>query len=81
MRSYCLLSFIKEEDPYFNEDDSPEVNAIRELFGVKDRLDLGSLMLQEFGDSKRTFLMSPPSPVDAGMMTSTMETDIKAEPR
>ena len=91
---------IKEEDPYYNDQESPEEHAIRELFGGKDRLDLGSLM-NEFGDSKRSFLLSPEesskfefgdtrktylmstsSPNDdASLMTTTMETDIKTEPR
>ena len=91
---------IKEEDPYFNEQESPEEHAIRELFGGKDKLDLGSLM-NEFGDTKRSFLLTPEesskfefgntrktylisqsSPDDdTPMMTDTIETDIKTEPR
>jgi len=90
---------IKEEDPYYDDQESPEEHAIRELFEGKDRLDLGSLM-NEFGDSKRSFLLSPeesskfefgdtrktylsPSSPDddASLMTTTMETDIKTEPR
>ena len=90
---------IKEEDPYYNDQESPEEHAIRELFGGKDRLDLGSLINEfgdskrsfllspeesskfEFGDSRKTYLMSPSSPEDNALMTNTMETDIKTEPR
>ena len=88
---------IKEEDPYFHDQESPEENAIRELFEGKDRLDIGSLM-NEFGDPRRSFLLSPEesskfefgdnrktylmSPSSPEVDASiTMETDIKTEPR
>ena len=100
MRLESTEMIIKEEDPYYNDQESPEEHAIRELFEGKDRLDLGSLMNEfgdskrsfllspeesskfEFGDTRKTYLMSPSSPDDdASLMTTTMETDIKTEPR
>ena len=88
---------IKEEDPYFHDQESPEENAIRELFEGKDRLDIGSLM-NDFGDPRRSFLLSPEesskfefgdtrklylmSPSSPEVDASiNMEPDIKTEPR
>ena len=66
---------IKEEDPcdeYYTDADNSEETAIRELLGVKDRIDLSSLM-HEFGDRK--LILPPPSP-----QTDMEDNVIKMEP-